>query len=83
MVDPDLVVLALHGMILVLLNTSRRDIQIQILQVDLNRNTSVIEEAGELIDLASGEEEQSADSLCHRWNGVTQLESEQLVDVLI
>ena len=63
MVDPDLVVLALHGMILVLLNTSCRDIQIQILQVDLNRNTSVIEEAGELIDLASREEEQSADSL--------------------
>ena len=66
MVDPDIVVLALHGMILVLLNTSRRDIQIQILQVDLNRNTSVIEEAGGLIYLASCEEEQSADSLWHR-----------------
>ena len=66
MVDPDLVVLALHGMILVLLNTSRHDIQIQILQVDLNKNTPIIEEAGELIDLASREEEQSADSLWHR-----------------
>ena len=38
---------------LVLLNTSRRDIQIQIIQADLNRNTSVIEEVGELIDSAS------------------------------
>ena len=33
----------------VLLNTSHCDIQIQIIQVDLDRNTSVIEEAGELI----------------------------------
>ena len=33
-----------------LLNTSCPDIQIQIIQADLNRNTSVVEEVGKLID---------------------------------
>ena len=40
---------------LVLLNTSRCDIQIQIIQAALNRNTSVIEEAGELIVRFTGQ----------------------------
>ena len=46
----------------VLLNTFRCDIQIQIIHTDMNRNTSVVEEAGELTDLTSNGEEQSADS---------------------
>ena len=49
-----------------LLNTSCRDIQILIIQADLNRNTSVVEETGKFIDLASRGEEQSADSLGHQ-----------------
>ena len=40
---------------LVLLNISRCDIQIQIIQVALNRNTSVIEEAGDMVSLLLGE----------------------------
>ena len=44
-----------------LLNTSCCDIHIQIIQADLNKNTSVAEETGKLIDLASRGEEQSAD----------------------
>ena len=49
-----------------LLNTSCRDIQIQIIQADLNRHMSVAEETRKLIDSASHGEEQSADSLEHR-----------------
>ena len=41
------------------------------LQADLNRNTSIVEEAGELIDLASCGEEQSADSSWRQRNRVT------------
>ena len=52
--------------LLVLLNISCLDIQIQIIQANLNRNKSVIEEARELIDSASRREEQSADSSWRR-----------------
>ena len=55
----------------VLLNTSRCDIQIQIIHTDIKKNTSVVEEARELIDLASCGEEQSADSSQRQRNRVT------------